>query len=806
MDTFLKDIRYGIRGLFKRPALTIIAIVTLAIGIGANSAIFSTINALLLKPLPFPDPERIVALWDKVPSRGVERNEVAVANYLDWKAQNKSFEQLGIYRWWSTNLTGADSPERVQGFQVTANFLDIVNVKPMLGRGFSPDQNEPGKETVALLTYSLWQRRFGGDPNIVDKTILTNGIKRTVIGVMPPEFNYPKGAEIYAPISFSPELSRSRGSHSYLGIGRLKPGVSLKSAQTDLDQIAGQLERQYPETNTGRGVVIYPVLEDTVRMYSTALWVMMAAVGFVLLIGCANVANLMLARATGRQREIALRAALGASRFRIIRQLLTESVLLGIAGGGLGTLIAYWGIEAIRVGSPGEAARFAPGWNHLGINLSVLAFTMVISVLSGVVFGLAPAWQLSKPDLNQALKEGSRQASSGSHRLRGLLVISEVALSLMLLVSAGLLIRSFLQLVKTDAGFNPDNLLTMNLVLPAAKYKDEPQRAAFYSELVRRASTMPGVESAAVVNYLPLGGANSSDTFLIEGVPEPPPGQEFEGRYRVCTPDYFRTMGIPVLQGRSFTDQDKAGAPPVVIVNETLARKYWPNQDAIGKRMRFPGPLDKNPWIQVVGVVKDVKHELNLPITEDYYLPHAQDSWNAMVLVAKTSNDPLALAGPMRQEIASMDKDQPVFDVRTMREVRAISLALYSFSSVMLSVFAAVALLLAGIGIYGVMSYAVTQRTQEIGIRMALGARVLDVLKLVLKNGMSLALIGIAVGLAGAFGLTRLLASLLVGVAPTDVLTYSIVTAILLVIALLACYIPARRATKVDPLVALRYE
>jgi putative ABC transport system permease protein len=423
-----------------------------------------------------------------------------------------------------------------------------------------------------------------------------------------------------------------------------------------------------------------------------------------------------------------------------------------------------------------------------------------------VLFGLAPAWQLSRPDLNTALKEGGRQGGSGSHRLRGLLVVSEVALSLMLLISAGLLIRSFLQLVKTDPGFNADSLLTMNLVLPAAKYKDEPQRAAFYSELIRRVEGLPGVESAAAVNHLPLGGSNSSTSFLVEGLSEPPPGQEFGGRYRVCTPNYFKTMGIAVLKGRAFTDQDRAGAPPVIIVNETLARKYWPNTDAIGKRMRYTGPLAENPWMQVVGVVKDVKHEMSLPITEDFYVPHAQDPWQSMVLVAKTKVEPAAMAAPIRQQVWSMDKDQPVFDVHTMREVRAISLALYSFSSVMLSIFAGVALLLAAIGIYGVMSYAVTQRTQEIGIRMALGARGMDVLKLVVRNGMALALIGVAVGLAGAYALTRLLGSLLVGVKPTDVVTFSTVTFGLLLIALLACFIPARRATKVDPMVALRYE
>ncbi|HEY3040830.1 MAG TPA: ABC transporter permease [Pyrinomonadaceae bacterium] len=806
MDSLLRDLRFSIRSILKRPALTIIAIVTLAIGIGANSAIFSLVNALLLKPLPFADPDRIVALWDKVPSRGVERNEVAVANYLDWRAQNKTLEQLGIYRWWSTNLTGADSPERVQGFQVTPNFLDIVGVQPLLGRGFSPEEDQPGKDAVALLTYSLWQRRFGADQNIVNKTISTNGVTRTVIGVMPPDFNYPKGAEIYAPLAIMPELARSRGSHAYLGIGRLKSGVSLQGAQAEFDTIARQLEKQYPETNTGRGVVIYPILEDTVRMYSTALWVMMGAVGFVLLIGCANVANLMLARASGRQREIALRTALGASRWRIVRQLLTESVLLGLAGGALGVLIAYWSVDLIRSANPGEAARFAAGWSHLGINLPVLTFTLLLSVLSGVLFGLAPAWQLSRSDLNSALKEGARQATSSSHRLRGLLVVSEVALSLMLLVSAGLLIRSFLQLVKTNPGFNSDNLLTMNLVLPAAKYKDEPQRAVFYSELLRRVTELPGIASAAAINHLPLGGSNSSTSFLVEGLAEPPRGQEFLGRYRVCTPNYFETMGIAVLKGRGFTEQDKAGSQAVVVVNETLARKYWPNTDPIGKRMRYTGPLQENPWMQVVGVVQDVKHEMTLPITEDFYVPHAQDAWSSMVLVAKTKVEPAAMAAPIRQQVLALDKDQPVFDVHTMREVRAISLALYSFSSVMLSIFAGVALLLAAIGIYGVMFYAVMQRTQEIGIRMALGARALDVLKLVVKNGMSLALIGVVAGLAGAYALTRLLASLLFGVTPTDIVTFSTVTLGLLLVALLACYIPARRATKVDPLVALRYE
>jgi predicted permease len=806
MDGFLKDIRYGVRSLMKRPAHAFIAIITLAIGIGANSAIFSVVNALLIKPLPFPELERIVAIWETQPSRGVVRNEASMANYLDWRAQNQTFEQMGLYRWWSASLTGQDTPERIQGFLVTGNFLDVLGVKPALGRGFAADEDQPGKDSVALLTHGLWQRRLGGDPGIVNKTITLNGVTRTVIGVMPQGFNYPAGVEVLAPLAITPELARSRQMHAYYVVGRLKPDVSVARAQTDLAAIASRLEKEYAESNTGWGIVVYPIVEDAVRLYKAAVLVLMAAVGFVLLIVCANVANLMLARATGRQKEMALRAALGASRWRLVRQLLTESVMLALVGGALGVLIAYWGVDLLRTLNPGKAAQFAPGWDRLGVNPAVLGFNLGLSLLTGLLFGLAPAWQISKTDLNGALKEGGRQTSSGSHRLRGLLVISEVALSLMLLVSAGLLLRTFLVLLKTEAGFNSKNVMTMRLTLPVAKYKEEAQRAAFYQELVRRVQALPEVESAAAVNYLPLGGSNTSDSFLVEGIPDPPPGQEFLGRYRNCTPDYFRTMGIPVLKGRAFTDQDKPGSPPVIIVNETMAQKYWPGADPIGKRVRFNAPLSEAPWMQVVGVVQDVKHDLQTPVTTDYYLPHAQDVWSSMVLVARTKGDPQSVASNMRQQVWALDKDQPVYDVRTMEEVRAFSVSLYSFSAGSLGIFAVIALLLAAIGIYGVMSYAVTQRTQEIGIRMALGARAADVLKLIVRNGMSLALLGVVAGLAGAFALTRLLQSLLFGVSPTDVATFAIVTFGLLLVALLACYIPARRATKVNPLVALRYE
>jgi putative ABC transport system permease protein len=806
MESLLSDVRYAIRNLIKRPGFTAIAVITLALGIGANSAIYSIINALLIKPLPIPEQDRVVAIWDKNPSRGVQHNEVAMANYLDWRAQNHSFEQLALYRWWSTNLTGGDTPERVQGFLVTANFLDVVGVKPFNGRNFSDEENQPGKDAVAIITYSLWQRRFAADPDIVNKTITTNGIARTVIGVLPEGFNFPKGAEVYAPMPMTPEVIKSRGSHSYYVIGRLKAGVSLESAQAEIDTMTARLAAQYPTTNIGLGANAYPIVADTVRLYETALWVMMAAVGFVLLIACANVANLMLARASGRQREIALRSALGASRWRIVRQLLIESVVIALIGGVLGVLVAFWGVDLLKAANPGEAAKYAPGWNRLGINFPVLAFTLAISLLSSLVFGLVPAWQASKPDLNDALKEGGRQTTTGSHRLRSLLVISEIALSLVLLIGAGLLFRSFLALMKTNPGFNPDGVLTMNLNLPLAKYKDKAQRAAFFSDLVQRVKALPGVRSAAAVNYVPLAGSNSSSDFLVEGLPEPPPGQENVGRYRVCTPDYFQTMQISILKGRAFSDEDQERSKPVVIVNETLARKFWPAGDAVGKRIRLKGPLDENPWLEIVGVVQDVKHELNTPVTPEYYFPHKQDPWNSMVLVARTTVDPGSMAAVVRQQVRAIDNDQPVFNVYTMNQVRAISVTLYTFGFVMMAIFATVALLLAAIGIYGVMAFAVSQRTQEIGIRMALGARALDVLKLIVRNGMSLAVIGAVIGLAGAFAITRLMASLLFGVSPTDVLTFALVTAGLLLVALFACYLPARRATKVDPIIALRYE
>ncbi|HZS05564.1 MAG TPA: ABC transporter permease [Blastocatellia bacterium] len=808
MHTLLQDLRYGFRTLLGKPGFAAVAVLALALGIGANTAVFSIINAILLKPIALPDLDRIVVLWEKLPSQGVERNEASVANYLDWRAQQSSFEQLAIYTWWGANLTGVEPPERVRGFRVSANLFEAIGVKPALGRGFLPDEDQPGKDSVAILSYGLWQRRFGGDPNLIGRSVTLNSVARTVVGVLPKDLNFPRGGEVLVPLAITPELARSRNSHGYLTVARLKPGVTVAQAQSDLDAIARRLEQQYPDTNTGRGVLVTPILTDTVRSYKKATLVMMGAVGFVLLIACANVANLMLARAAGRTREIAVRLALGASRWRIIRQLLTESVILAFAGGALGILLALWGVEGLKAAMPDDAQLMMPGFNQLGINPRVLVFTVVVSLLTGVLFGLAPAWQASRPDLNETLKEGGGRSSAGAgrHRLRSLLVVSEVALSLVLLVGAGLLVKSFMLILKANPGFNPDNVLTMGLTLPAAKYKEDAQRRDFYQELVRRVGALPEVEAAGAVSHLPLGGSNSSSSFIIEGVPEPPPGQEFGGRYRVCTPDYFRTMGIAVIKGRSFTGADRADSPPVIIVNETLAKKFWPNGDAVGKRMRFTGPPDRNPWMEVVGVVADVRHEMDLAVTTDYYLPHAQDVWATMFLVVRTGTEPMALASAIRHEVQAIDRDQPVWEVNTMAQVRDRSIMHYRFSGVILGIFGVFALVLAATGIYGVMSYSVSQRTHEIGVRRALGAQSHDVMKLVVGHGLRLTLVGVATGLAGASLLTRAMATMLFGVSPTDWLTFTSIALLLTIVAMLACFIPARRAMKVDPMVALRYE
>ncbi|MFY9609356.1 MAG: ABC transporter permease [Blastocatellia bacterium] len=805
MQKLWQDLRYAVRSSIKAPGFTLIAILALALGIGANTAIFSFVNALLLNPLPFPELDRIVAIWDESP--GAPHNEVAFANYVDWGAHQSSFEHLGLYRWWDANVTGIDPPERVQGFLVSANFLDVIGVKPALGRAFLTEEDQPGKDSVALLSYGLWQRRFAGDVSVIGQTIALNGVARTVIGVMPQDYNFPRGVELMAPLTQTPTRVSNRRSHEFLAVARLKRGVSIHQAQADLDAITGRLQQQFPLTNTDLGARVYPLLDDTVRVYRAVLLLLMASVGFVLLIACANVANLMLVRASARYKEVAIRSALGASRWRLARQLLTESVALAVAGGAFGILFGLWGIDLMKSFIPASDMKFVPGWNRIGLDLPVLAFTVGLSVLTGLLFGLAPAIQSSKANLSEALKEGAqRSAGVARQRLRGVLVVAEVALSLVLLIGAGLTVKSFWLLLQSNPGFKLENTLTMGVALSGQKYREPAPCVAFYQDLMQQLKTLPGVESVAAVNHLPLGGSNSSSSFLVEGVPEPPPGQEFGGRYRVCTTDYFETMGITIIKGRGFTEQDRADTPPVVIVSETLGHRFFPGGDALGKRFRFRGDPAQNPWMEVVGVVNDVRHELNLPFTGDYYLPHKQDPWGNMMLVARTSSDPLALAEPIRNEVVGLDKDQPVFDIKTMKQVRAASVLPYSISGTWLSIFGVIALVLAAVGIYGVMSFNVSQRTHEIGVRMALGARQSDVMLLVIRQGITLVAIGLGIGLIGGIALTSAMQNLLFGVGSADTMTFLLVSLLLAATALLACFIPARRATRVDPMVALRYE
>jgi putative ABC transport system permease protein len=807
MQTLWQDLRYSLRLLAKRPGFTLVTVITLALGIGANTAIFSMVNALLINPLPFPKVDRLVAMWEKIPSQGVERNETAIANYLDWQAQNQSFEEVALYSWWNANLAGIDPPERVQGYVVTTNLLKTLRARPALGRDFAPEEAEPGKDHVIILSYGLWQRRFGGDPEIINQTLTVNGIPRTIIGVLREDYQFPKGVDVLAPYALTPQQASNRGNHGNLTIARLKDGVTLAQAQADMDAVAARLEQQYPQTNTGRGVAVFTLLDDTVRIYRVLLLITLLAVGFVLLIACANVANLMMARAASRTKEIAVRLALGESRWRIMRQLMTESVVLAILGGAAGILLALWGVDTLKAAMPGDTVRYIIGWKNISINLSVLGYTLGLAIFVGILFGFAPALQASKPDLNETLKEGGgKTTASGTHRLRSILVVAEVALSLLLLVGAGLMMKSFWQALKANPGFSADSVLTLSLTLPRAKYPDEAKQLSFFQQLNQQVAALPGIETVGLVNYIPLGGSNSSDAFLVEGVPDPPPGQEFLGRYRVCTPDYFKALGITILGGRGFTEQDTAKSPPVAIINETMARQYWPGGDAIGRRFRLMGPIARSPWRVVVGVIKDVKHELNLAVTPEYYFPMAQDTWGTMILVVNTKAEPLALTSAIRAEVAALDKDQPIYDIQTIQQVRSQAMMPFRFSGVLLTIFALVALVLAAVGIYGVMSYAVTQRTHEIGIRMALGARPADVLKMVIRHGMGLTVIGLGIGSLGAWFLMKTMASLLFEVSANDLTVFVGVPFILMAVALLACFIPARRATKVDPMIALRYE
>ncbi len=805
MTILMQDLRYGIRMLLKNPGFSIVAVLALTLGIGADSAIFSVVNSVLLRPLPYPDSDRLVILRERSPQ--LEGMSVAYPNFLDWREQNSAFENIGVFRRQSFNLTGSGEPERLVGSQMSADVFATLRVSAALGRVFTSDEDKPEATPVVVLSHGLWRRRFGGDPKILDQTLTLDGRSFIVIGIMPPGFQFPgrgTNTELWTPVG---QVSKSpgwenRGNHPGLaGIARLKAGVTIAQAREDMEIVAANLERQYPDSNTGSRATITPALENAVRGIRPALLVLFGAVAFVLLIACANVANLLLARATTRQKEMAIRTALGASRWRIVRQLLTESVLLSLAGGVLGLLLARWGVKLIVAISPNSIPRA----QEIDLDERVLIFTIVVSLLTVLIFGLVPGLQSSRPDLNETLKDAGRGSTGRRHFLRGGLVVSEVALTLILLIGAGLMIRSFYRLQQVDPGFNYQRVLTFTISLPQKKYPEDQQKLDFYEQLAEKIRALPGVLAVGVSSGLPLGNNGWQTSFRVEGQPEPEPGKTPLTEACLATPDYFEAMGLTLLKGRNFTGDDKKDSPRVTIIDEEFARRYWPNEDAVGKHIKTSR---SDPPLTVVGVVRRVKMD---GLNEDSnrvqsYFPFRQMPSGGMSVVVKTANDPMGIVTAARQQVLAVDPDQPLYDVNTMEQLRADSIAPGRLTLMLLATFAAVALVLAGVGIYGVMAYSVTQRSHEIGIRMALGARQNDVLGMVIGQGMRLAVIGLAMGLGGAWVATRAMTSFLFGVSATDPATFVVIPAVLAVVALGACFVPARRATRVDPMVALRYE
>jgi putative ABC transport system permease protein len=803
MTTVWKDVRYGVRALLKKPGFTFVAVLTLALGISANSTIFSFVNGILLRPLPYQHPERLVLLDETAPKHGTDSMGVSFPNFLDWREQNHVFEDIGAYGERSFTLVGGGEPEQLQGARLSSGLFEILGVGPMLGRTIRPEEDRPDNDKVVILSHGLWQRRFGSNASVIGQTININNRQHTVIGVMPPGFKFPEVAELWLPLALNTQLW-TRNDHGLSALARLKPNVTLSEAQAEMVNVARQIEKENPVTNDGLSVSVSNLRDGLVGDYRQALMILLGVVGFVLMIACANVANLLLARSAGREKEMAIRAALGASRWRIVRQLITESLLLSLIGGVLGLVLAFWGIDLLLAAIPVEF----PFWMKFNLDGRVLSFTILISLVTGIIFGVAPALQASKVELNESLKEGGRSAAAGRghRRLRGLLVVAEVALSLMLLAGAGLMMRSFMRLQQVNPGVNPNNVLTMTVSLPSAKYSEE-KRSPFFGQLLERVKALPGVETVGAVSNLPLGGSLWGRSLTVEGAPTLAVGEAPMINHCVITPNYFRSMGIPILTGRDFNETDTKDSLKVTLIDERLAREYWPNETALGKRIRFGPPESNEPWHTIIGVVGEVRHQsLERATRKSIYVPHQQIPMREMTLAVRTSTEPLSLAGAVRNQVKELDPDQPITNVRTMTEVISRSVWQPRLYAILFGVFAVVALLLASIGIYGVMSYAVTQRTHEIGIRMALGAQTRDVLRMIIGQGMMLALMGVALGLLGAFALTRIMSSLLFNVSATDPATFVGVSLLLSMVAFLACYLPARRATRVDPMIALRYE
>jgi predicted permease len=816
METLWYDLSHGIRTLSKNPGFTAVAVLSLAIGIGANSAIFSVTNALLLRPLPYKDADRLVILWSRSPGLNVPQDWFSPGQYLDVKTQNTVFDETAITIGASFNLTGSVAPEHIDGARISSSMFSLLGANALLGRVLLPEEDQPGKPPVVILGYGFWQRYFGGDQEVLGKTLTMNGNNSTIVGVMTPEFTLNKEvmpavngietADLLVPLPLSETARSNRGNEDFNIFGKLRPGITVSQAQAEMDVLADRMKQQYPANyppNGGLTISVVPLLQQVVGDISFALKVLFGAVGFVLLIACANVANLLLSRAAVRQKEIAIRAAVGASRARLIRQLLTESILLALTGGFVGVGIAYLTLKALRLFGPDNIPRL----DEVSIDGRVLVFTCLIALLTGVVFGLVPALRASRVDLNEVLKEGGRSGSSGggSHRTRKLLVVSEVALSLLLLIGAGLLIRSYQQIWNAHPGFDPNNVLSLRLSLPSVNYPKPESIIEFFRRVVERLNQTPEVESAATTYSLPMSTvALAWEPIAVEGYAPSGAQELIISNVRIVSPDYFQTMRIPLVKGRYFDARDTRGAPETVIVDEAMSERFWPNEDPLGKRLQRGG---SGSWRTVVGVISNARQysaEKEPPIA--VYYPSEQFAARNMFLVVRTTRDPSGMVETVTKEIQALDPQMPVFDVGTMDQRLRDSLASRRFSMFLLGLFAVVALILAVIGIYGVMAYSVNERTHEIGIRLALGAQPSNIRKLVIRQALVLTSLGTAIGLAGSLAMTRVLSSLLYGVSTTDVLTFLIAPLLLAGVALLASYIPARRAARVDPMIALRCE
>jgi putative ABC transport system permease protein len=823
----LSEIKVALRGLAKSPGFTIIAIATLALAIGANSAVFSLINALLVRPLPYQQPAKLALIWEQFATQGLDRIPVSPPEFLDLEKDFQSGTGIAAFNYQTFNLGGGDVPERISGAVVAASLFPLLGVEPIKGRTFAREEQGQGRDDVIVISERLWNRRFNSDPMLIGKSLLLNGRSYTVIGIMPAKFEFPiplfgiqgnqfaERVDIWKPLAFTPLELKERGSRSYGLITRLRPDIPLATAQAELDKVIANWIQTYRDNYSGGGfgARIYPLQDQVVGSMRTGLAILLGAVVFVLLIACANLATMLLARASARERELAIRVALGAGRWRLLRQVLTESVLLALAGAAGGIVLSAWGLALLKQ----IGARTVPRLAEVNVDLVVLIVTAVIAVGTGILFGLIPAFASAKPELTEALKEGGRSSTTGVRRnqVRNSLVVVEIALALVLLVGAGLLLKSYARVQSIDPGFDRRNVLTAELDLPDTKY---PRRGSadfnhgaamvnFWNEALRRVQQLPGVEAAAYTVVLPLSGSNTDSSFAIEGRAvgknEPTPDEEL----RTISPDYFRVLKTPLLRGRFFTEADSADAPRVVIINEALAKKYWPNQEAIGKRITFDDPRKPDPkWMTIVGIVRSMRHRgLDLDPQPEYYIPLVQNVERDMILAVRSAQDPRSLASAVRREIQSIDPDQPIANVRTLETVTAESVAPRRMSMVLLGVFAGIALLLAGVGIYGVISYLVVQRTHEIGVRMALGAQRTDVLRLVVGHALKLVGIGTAIGLVVALFSTRTLSTLLYSVGAFDVTTFAFVTVALASVALVASYIPALRATRADPMIALSH-